>query len=551
MGTGYVRNDVTNNIADGNVINASDLDGEFDAIEAAFNASTGHTHDGTASEGAPITVVGPAQEWVVDGTALYPKTDDTYDLGKTGAEIKDAYIDGIANIDGLVVTATATFAGATIANLGTVTTADINGGTADGVVIGGSTPAAGTFTDVVLSDTTPTITLTDTDSGTDAIISSDNAGSLRIRADSGNEASASEISFEVDGVVVGTWDATELQVIDTAPTIVLVDSNGNAGNAEIAFAVTGASYGFVTRDNTGTPLGYFDYLAGRSTSGVTSHTFNILGSNVFDIDSAGVDVTGDLDVSASANIGSDLEVTGTISSPLKIEVRGDTSYFDARATGASDELGFRLLDNADVQRAGFIWDEANTDALLQTYSSLGALVHEYDLTNANFDITTASATNSGFNLSLNGTRRITITTAGIIGYAADGTTAVSSLPLTSSDNLGAIAAWNNQSGSTANLAVDSAGLIRRITSTGEFKINRELLGETGGIIDGLDPVSFESTHEADQGRRYTGFIAEEIAEIYPEASVDNGQNYDVRALVAILWKEVQELRQRVSQLEAN
>ena len=34
----------------------------------------------------------------------------------------------------------------TIANLGTVTTADINGGTIDGAVIGGSTPAAGSFT---------------------------------------------------------------------------------------------------------------------------------------------------------------------------------------------------------------------------------------------------------------------------------------------------------------------------------------------------------------------------------------------------------------------
>ena len=36
MGTGYVRNDTGNNIADGNVINASDLDGEFDAIVVYF-----------------------------------------------------------------------------------------------------------------------------------------------------------------------------------------------------------------------------------------------------------------------------------------------------------------------------------------------------------------------------------------------------------------------------------------------------------------------------------------------------------------------------------
>ena len=41
MGTGYTRNDTSNNIADGNVINASDLDGEFDAIQSAFNGSSG------------------------------------------------------------------------------------------------------------------------------------------------------------------------------------------------------------------------------------------------------------------------------------------------------------------------------------------------------------------------------------------------------------------------------------------------------------------------------------------------------------------------------
>ena len=49
MGTGYTRNDTANNIADGNIINASDLDGEFDAVESAFNSTSGHTHDGTSA----------------------------------------------------------------------------------------------------------------------------------------------------------------------------------------------------------------------------------------------------------------------------------------------------------------------------------------------------------------------------------------------------------------------------------------------------------------------------------------------------------------------
>lgn len=68
MGTGYTRNDTGNNIADGNVINASDLDGEFDAIVAAFNASTGHSHDGSTGEGPQIGAAGIANNAVALGT---------------------------------------------------------------------------------------------------------------------------------------------------------------------------------------------------------------------------------------------------------------------------------------------------------------------------------------------------------------------------------------------------------------------------------------------------------------------------------------------------
>jgi hypothetical protein len=110
---GYVRNDTLNNIANGNVINAADLDGEFDAIVQAFHASTGHVHDGTAANGAPITKLGPSQEFVASSSALSPKTDNTYDLGSATFEFKDAYIDGTAYIDaidlnGTAITATGT-----------------------------------------------------------------------------------------------------------------------------------------------------------------------------------------------------------------------------------------------------------------------------------------------------------------------------------------------------------------------------------------------------------------------------------------------------------
>jgi len=144
---GYTRNDTSNNIADGNVINASDLDGEFDALVAAFDAATGHTHDGTAANGAPITKVGPAQDLVVSTGAITPKTDNTVDLGSSSYEFKDLYIDGTANIDSLVAD-----------------TADINGGTIDGATINGST---NTITNVSLT-TAVTGTLPVANGGTGA-----------------------------------------------------------------------------------------------------------------------------------------------------------------------------------------------------------------------------------------------------------------------------------------------------------------------------------------------------------------------------------------------
>jgi len=122
--TGYVRNDTSNNIADGKRANATDLDGEFDAIQTAFS-TTGHTHDGTAGNGPYITTIGDTdaknkvyvdttndrlsffvevstvsteQVRIEDG-AILPVTDNDVNLGSATKEFKDLYIDGIAYID--------------------------------------------------------------------------------------------------------------------------------------------------------------------------------------------------------------------------------------------------------------------------------------------------------------------------------------------------------------------------------------------------------------------------------------------------------------------
>ena len=62
-------------------------------------------------------------------TNLVPSTDGARDLGASGLEWKDLYLDGTANIDSLIAD-----------------TADINGGTIDGTAIGGNTASSGAFT---------------------------------------------------------------------------------------------------------------------------------------------------------------------------------------------------------------------------------------------------------------------------------------------------------------------------------------------------------------------------------------------------------------------
>ena len=52
MGATYTRQST---ITDGAVIEASHFNDEFDQLLASFAVSTGHTHDGTAAEGGPIS----------------------------------------------------------------------------------------------------------------------------------------------------------------------------------------------------------------------------------------------------------------------------------------------------------------------------------------------------------------------------------------------------------------------------------------------------------------------------------------------------------------
>ena len=137
MGTGYTRNDTPNNIADGNVINASDLDGEFDAIQAAFNATTGHSHDGTTGEGPQIDTAGIANDAVTLGT----KTSGNY---VAAGAVSGVGLSGSASSEGATFTVTSNATSANTAS--TIVARDASGNFSAGQITGTSFVTTGDMT---------------------------------------------------------------------------------------------------------------------------------------------------------------------------------------------------------------------------------------------------------------------------------------------------------------------------------------------------------------------------------------------------------------------
>jgi hypothetical protein len=126
---GYVRQST---IADGNTIDASLFNNEFDALLAAFVNTTGHKHDGTAANGPVIGLIGdaglatPLNKILIDTTnnhlefnvnvggssvnqiniqdgLIKPITTNDIDLGTSTLQFKDGYFDGNVTLDGLVI----------------------------------------------------------------------------------------------------------------------------------------------------------------------------------------------------------------------------------------------------------------------------------------------------------------------------------------------------------------------------------------------------------------------------------------------------------------
>ena len=240
---------------DGDIINAADSNDEFNQLVNAFANTSGHKHDGTAAEGPVIGLIGdpgvatPINKVVVDDTnnrigvfvdvsgttteqlrfqdgAIVPVTDNDIDLGTSSLEFKDLHLDGTANIDSLVAD-----------------TADINGGTADNVVIGGSTAAAITGTTItantslaLASGATVTAILDEDSMSSDSNTAIATQQSIKAYVDA--QLTAEDLDFQADSGGALSIDLDSETLTFTGGTGIDTSGSGNAVTFAIDSTVT-------------------------------------------------------------------------------------------------------------------------------------------------------------------------------------------------------------------------------------------------------------------------------------------------------------------------
>ena len=258
---GYTRQST---YTDGDIINASDSNDEYNQLLAAFVNTTGHKHDGTAAEGPVIGLIGdpgvatPLNKVVVNDTnnrvgvfvdvssssveqlrfqdgVIVPVTNNDIDLGTSSVQFKNAWFDGTVNIDALVAD-----------------TADINGGTIDGATIATSNVTVGSGKTLDVSAGTLTLAANQisgdkVEGGTINAITITTLGSTAVNATTVDTTNIEVTNIKAkDGTAAATI-ANSTGVI-TVPSAVLTTADINGGTID-GVTIGGASAGDITFAN--------------------------------------------------------------------------------------------------------------------------------------------------------------------------------------------------------------------------------------------------------------------------------------------------------------
>jgi len=234
MGNTYQTRGVIGNVGlpvSGGIIREEHLNNEFTNIIAAFNASTGHVHNGTDSP--RVTTLGANSELGTTTTAITPGS-ATIDVGTSGNKFRDAFYSG--TVDAAIVK--------------TAKLIDTNG--RDSIILSATSTAVNQFT-AINSATGNDITLSATGSDTNVsmVLTPKGSGLVKLAKD----------DLAIDGTAV-TTTAAELNVLDGDVT-----SIGTT-------AVVGGD-GIITNDNgtmRSTSVDTFDTYLSQTQKELTNKT---------------------------------------------------------------------------------------------------------------------------------------------------------------------------------------------------------------------------------------------------------------------------------------
>ena len=416
---GYTRQS-TADIIPTATVRAAPLNAEYNAIRDAFAASGGHKHDGTAAEGEYVPLISDLDNYnkvVIDSTnnrvgvfvevsaaaveqvrfqdgAIVPVTTNDIDLGTSLLKFKNLYIEGTATIgdvslaggtiDDTVIGGTTPAAG-TFTTL-TATTVDLNGGNIDGTVIGATTAAAADFTTMDASGNATVggtfgVTGNTTIGGTLGVTGVTTLGTANITSVDLN-------SGAIDGTTIGaaTPAAGTFTVLtaNTSLTAATADINGGTLDGVTIGGTVSAAATVTNLTATGTStLSTVDINAGAidgTTIGATSHTtgkFTTLQStglatlNSVNIDGGNIDGTVIGSTSAAAITGTTITgtsfvgpVTGNVTGNLTGNVTGNVT---GDVTGNITSSGSSSFNNVTID--GTLNMNAGTTATITNLTS--------------------------------------------------------------------------------------------------------------------------------------------------------------------------------------
>jgi hypothetical protein len=271
----------------GGIIREEHLNDEFTSLIAAFNASTGHAHNGTDSP--EVETLGANKELKTTSTSIYPNT-TTIDIGTTGAKFRDVFISRDIKID-------------SSGSIQTSTIADTGGNESIKIVATGSAVNEITVTNAATNNDV-SISATGTDTNISLALTPKGSGLIKLAKD----------DLAVGGTAV-TTTAAELNLLD-----------GDV--ASIGTTAVAGGDGIVTKDVNATTtrltsLDTFDTYLSETSKTLTNKTIDADDNTISELETDNFK-TGAIDTDLTSVSGSD----NTLASAKAIKTYVDAQKAD-------------------------------------------------------------------------------------------------------------------------------------------------------------------------------------------------------------------------------